>query len=148
MRRMRAFSVALAVAVMAMGARAAEGPAVSRVREACAAEVKEGFKVRETFWAGTAKPGVRQSLKHQLFRGNEYWFWLAPDQDGLVPSLKIYDAKGRPVDVETKSEKGWIAVRLLPPRTGTYSVVFVFTPAEDAAQSGEAVAWALTYGYR
>lgn len=140
-------TLALMVA-LSMGARAADEPAVRRVRAASADEAKEGFKVREDFWNGKAKTGERQTLKHQLFRGNEYWFWLATAKTGPVPSLKVYDSKGRPVDVETKAEKGWIAVRLLPPKTGTYTVVFIFSPPQGDKSEPEEVAWAMTYGYR
>ena len=133
---------------LSVPAGAVDVPAVSRVKAVVAPEVKEGFKVREDFWTGKAKTGERQSLKHQLFRGNEYWFWLAVGKVGPVPSLKIYDEKGRPVDVETKSEEGWIAVRLLPPRTTTYTVLFVFTLPEGVKDAGEEVAWGMTYGYR
>ncbi len=144
---MRGLSVFLCLGLV-VPALAADSPVVSRLKTAVAPEVKEGFKVREEFWTGQAKAGARQLLKHQLFRGNEYWFWLAVGDTGPVPSLKVYDSKGRPVDVETKAEKGWIAVRLLPPRTGTYSVVFVFTAPEGVKDAGEEVAWAMTYGYR
>jgi hypothetical protein len=83
-------------------------------------------------------------VKHQLFRGNEYWFWLGCNEQETVLAVKVYDEDGRPVDVETKSGKGWSSARVLPPRTGTYRVVFVMEKKEGV----EEFSWAMTYGYR
>ena len=38
--------------------------------------LKAGFNIRGESWDGAIKPGKRKVVKHQLFRGNEYWFWL------------------------------------------------------------------------
>jgi len=149
MRALVSLVAALAVITSVAAARAVDAAAVQRIKAASAAERKDGFKIREDFWTGVAKVGSRNSLKHQLFRGNEYWFWLAAAQVGPPPSLKVYDAKGRPVDVETKADKGWVAARILPPRTGTYTVVFLFeSPKDSRKEAGESVTWAMTYGYR
>ena len=39
--------------------------------------VKDGFQVREDFWGGDLGAGEKKAVKQQLFKGNEYWFWLA-----------------------------------------------------------------------
>ncbi len=125
---------------------AADTPAERRVKAAFAAQEKEGFKVRDDFWKGALGLKKKKSVKHQLYRGNEYWFWLGAADASARAFLKVYDSKGRPVDVETAKGKGWSAVRVLPPKTETYTIVLVFE--KDGAGKKEEVAWAMTYGYR
>lgn len=118
--------------------------AAKRVTNASADYVKEGFKVRAEFWSGSAEPGKKQAIKHQLFRGNEYWFWLGSDSKGTRLAVKVYDEKGRPVDVETKSGDGAASARVLPPQTGNYTIIFV----SEKKDGSKEFAWAMTYGYR
>ena len=58
-------------------------------------------------------------------------------------TLKIVDAKGKPLHAETKKIKGAIAVRTLPPKTGSYAVIFTITSTDVQKPS-----WALAYAYR
>ena len=41
--------------------------------------VKEGFQVREDYWGGDLGPGEKKAVRQQLFKGNEYWFWLGTE---------------------------------------------------------------------
>src|SRR5947199_6349126 len=43
--------------------------------------VKQGFHVREDYWPGDLAPGERKAIRQQLFKGNEYWFWLGTEVD-------------------------------------------------------------------
>jgi len=144
---MRLLITILPVLLLTFGIASAEPPnkaAVKRIKLAASDYIKDGFKLREDFWKGSSAPGKRHVVKQQLFRGNEYWFWLGSETSETRLAVKVYDDKGRPVDVETKSEKGWAAARVLPPRTGTYTIVFV-------AEKNPAIkefAWSMTYGYR
>lgn len=114
--------------------------------EAAKAHVEDGFAVRGEPWSGRLAPGGRAALKHQLFRGNEYWFWLGTPASGAGLTVKIYDQKGRPVHVETQSGERWCAARVLPPKTGTYIVV---VSAPDGPEKvAEAFDWSLSYGFR
>ena len=90
-----------------------------------------GAKVRDT------------GIKAQLFKGNEYWFFLGCDADTCELALKIVDAKGKPLHAETKKIKGAIGVRILPPKTGSFAIVFTITSANITKPS-----WALAYAYR
>ena len=38
--------------------------------------VKKGFHMREDYWAGELAPGEKKAVRQQLFKGDEYWFWL------------------------------------------------------------------------
>ena len=143
MRVVLAMLLALGAAAPAV---AAETAAEKRVKAAFADQRKEGFKVRNDFWKGTLEGEAKKKVKHQLYRGNEYWFWLGTASAKDAAFLKVYDAKGRPVDVETVRGEGWTAVRVLPPKTETYHLVFTFRKA--ASSKKEAVSWAMTYGYR
>ncbi len=105
--------------------------------------VEKGFQVRQDYWSGEVKSGTSKQVKAQLFKGNEYWFFLGCDADECELELKILDAKGKPLHVETKKIKGAIGVRILPPKTGSYSVVFTVTSTDVQKPS-----WALAYAYR
>src|SRR5436309_9883851 len=41
--------------------------------------VKEGFQVREDYWGGDLGSGEKKAVRQQLFKGNEYWFWLGTE---------------------------------------------------------------------
>ncbi|MFN0127971.1 MAG: hypothetical protein ACKV19_14925 [Verrucomicrobiales bacterium] len=105
--------------------------------------VEKGFQVRQDYWSGEVKTGTAKQVKAQLFKGNEYWFFLGCDADQCELELKIVDAKGKTLHVETKKIKGAIGVRILPPKTGSYAVIFTVTSTDVEKPS-----WALAYAYR
>ncbi len=111
--------------------------------EAAVPFVEQGFVVREDYWNGEVKSGQQLMIKHQLFKGNEYAFWLATANEGAKLDLKIYDEKGKAIDMDQKSDKLWITVRVNPPKTGTYTVVFSLKSKTEVG-----LFWALAYGYR
>mgnify|MGYP000196163222 CR=1 FL=1 len=115
----------------------------SAAMEAAVPAVKEGFKIRQEYWNGTMKSGDKKIVKQQLFKGNEYWFFLGTDTEKATLKIDIFDRKGTRINVETKLSENAAAVRVLAPATGTYIVVFSLTTKE-----GEDIPWALAYGYR
>ena len=115
----------------------------SAAMEAAVPAVKEGFKIRQEYWNGTMKSGDKKIVKQQLFKGNEYWFFLGTDTEKATLKIDIFDRKGTKINVETKLSENAAAVRVLAPATGTYVVVFSLTSKE-----GEDIPWALAYGYR
>ena len=141
------FPKALPLAFIAIWAQLVIAPAeVEDARsfsmEAAVPHLKDGFSMRSESWSGGLKPGKRKAIRHQLFRGNEYWFWLGVSEPSTRITLKVYDRKGRPVHVETVRGEYWVAVRVLAPKTGTY-VIVVGSP-DDGVESN----WSLAYGYR
>ncbi len=130
--------------VLAPLAPATVDDAHSTTMELAAPHVEKGFKVRQDYWKGEVKPGATKLVNHTLFKGNEYWFWFAIDADEGEVSLKVLDSQGNEVQAEKAGDgKTTAAVRVLPPKTGTYSIVFtVKKPGKDPVQ------WALAYGYR
>jgi hypothetical protein len=115
----------------------------SAAMEAAVPAVKAGFKIRQEYWNGTLKSGEQKIVKQQLFKGNEYWFFLGTDSDDVTLKVDIYDRKGTKINVETKLSSNAAAVRVLAPATGTYIVTFSLT-----TKDGESIPWALAYGYR
>ena len=105
--------------------------------------VEKGFKVRQDYWKGEIKSGATKSVKAQLFKGNEYWFWLGHDADKAELTLKVLDQKGQPVEVEFKKGNCAVGVRVLPPKTGSYTFVFSATLPDESKCN-----WALAYAYR
>lgn len=124
-------------------ARAVVDDSHSAAMEAAVPAVKAGFKIRQEYWNGTIKSGEQKIVKQQLFKGNEYWFFLGTDSDDVTLKVDIYDKKGTKINVETKMSPNAAAVRVLAPSTGTYLVVFSLTTKE-----GGQIPWAMAYGYR
>jgi hypothetical protein len=111
--------------------------------EAAMPFVEQGFVVREDYWNGEVKSGQQLMIKHQLFKGNEYAFWLATADEGVKLEMKVYDDKGKAVDLDQKKAELWVTARVNPPKTGTYTLVFSLKSKTEVG-----VFWALAYGYR
>jgi hypothetical protein len=69
-----AFSVGLAAAT-----RASVDDAHSFALQAAEPYVKSGFQVREDYWGGDLGVGERKAVRQQLFKGNDYWFWMGTE---------------------------------------------------------------------
>jgi hypothetical protein len=111
--------------------------------EAATPFVEQGFIVREDYWNGEVKSGQKLMITHQLFKGNEYAFWLGTSQEGVALDMKVFDEKNQPVQINAKVDKFFMSVRVNPPKTGTYKIVFELKSKQDPG-----VLWALAYGYR
>ena len=57
--------------------------------------------------------------------------------------MKVFDEKNQPVQIKATADKFFMSVRVNPPKTGTYRIVFDLKSKKD-----EGVLWALSYGYR
>jgi hypothetical protein len=123
--------------------RAHVDDAHSMAMEIATPHVAKGFVVRQDYWKGEVKSGETKQIKAQLFKGNEYWFWLGCDADECELELKVLDQKGTAVAAETKKAKNAIAVRVLPAKTGSFTFVFTIKSTRS-----EKASWALAYGYR
>lgn len=158
---------ALFVAVAFFGGRVAfafVNEAISLALEAATPYVEEGFEVREDNWSGEVEPGKPLLVRHQLFRGNEYWFWAGTSWPGASVKVDIFDSKGNSVGLESFTKDSYAGVRALPKKTGTYfiRVITKYEPEsvseEEREGFGDPVAgvgeftgtvdWGLVYGYR
>jgi len=111
--------------------------------EAAMPFVEDGFIVREDYWNGEVKSGQKLMITHQLFKGNEYAFWLGTANSGVELDMKVFDEKNQPVQIKATTDKYFMSVRVNPPKTGTYRIVF-----ELKSKKEPSVLWALAYGYR
>ncbi len=140
--RSRALILALA-ASLALPAFATVDDAHSFAMEAAVPFVEQGFIVREDYWNGEVKSGQKLMIKHQMFKGNEYAFWLGSANEDVTFELKVYDEKNKEITIDAKADKMFASARVNPPKTGTYTIVFSVTSKKE-----KGLYWALAYGYR
>jgi hypothetical protein len=69
--------------------------ALSFAFEAASPYVKD-FTVREDYWGGDLPVKTTKAIVHQLFKGNEYWFWMGTDEKAAKISVHVYDSEGEP----------------------------------------------------
>jgi hypothetical protein len=106
--------------------------------------VKQGFQVREDYWGGDLGSGEKKAVRQQLFKGNEYWFWLGTEVDKAKVSVHVYDSDGKLAEEPDSWEKGHFAAsHVIPKATGSY---FIIVSVEQSPE--ERTHWALVYGFR
>lgn len=143
---MKRFSIAL-VALLSLLAPghgySSIDDALAFALEAATPYVKEGFTVREDYWGGDLPVKSTKAIVHQLFKGNEYWFWMGTDEKTAKISVHIYDSEGNLVEVEAWQKPHFAAARVMPKKTGSY---YLIVEIEKSPQ--ERTTWALAYGFR
>ena len=120
--------------------------ALSYTLEAAQPYVKEGFTVREDYWGGDMAVSQPKAITQQLFKGNEYWFWMGTEEKNAKISIHIYDSDGNIAEVESfdSSKKPHMAgARISPKKTGSYYLI-----VEVEKSPLERTSWALAYGFR
>jgi hypothetical protein len=133
-----------AVIVMQRAACASVDDAQSFALQAAEPYVKQGFQVREDYWGGDLASGEKKAVRQQLFKGNEYWFWLGTEVDRAKVSVHIYDSDGKLAEEADSWEKGhFAAAHVIPKTTGSY---FIIVSVEESPE--ERTHWALVYGFR
>jgi hypothetical protein len=106
--------------------------------------VKEGFQIREDYWGGDLGVGEKKAVRQQLFKGNEYWFWLGTEVEAAKVSVHIYDSEGKLAEQPDSWQKGhFAAAHIMPKNTGSY---FIIVEIEQSPE--ERTHWALVYGFR
>ena len=123
--------------------RASVDDALSYALEAAQPYVKEGFTVREDYWGGDMAVKQAKAITHQLFKGNEYWFWLGSDEKSAKVSIHVYDSDGNLSEVEYKQKGQMAMARVIPKRTGTYYLI-----VEIEKSNKERTHWGMAYGFR
>jgi hypothetical protein len=119
--------------------------ALSFAFEAASPYVKD-FTVREDYWGGDLPVKTTKAIVHQLFKGNEYWFWMGTDEKAAKISVHVYDSEGNLAEVESfdSSKKPHMAgARVVPKKTGSYYLI-----VEIEKSPRERTTWALAYGFR
>ncbi len=107
-------------------------------------ELKENpFVLREAWWNGELNAGETKIIQHQLFKRNEYWFWLGCSQTGSKVSIHIYDSEGKLAEAEAWQDQHVAAARIVPNNSGIHYIrIAVENTEEDPAE------WAVVYAYR
>ena len=136
-------TLALCLTIAQAPARATVDDALSFALEAAAPYVKEGFTVREDYWGGDLPVKTTKAIVHQLFKGNEYWFWMGTDEKAAKISIHIYDADGNIAEVEAWQKPHFAAARVVPKKTGSYYLI-----VEVEKSPLERTTWSLAYGFR
>ncbi|CAN5241222.1 hypothetical protein BH23VER1_BH23VER1_12230 [soil metagenome] len=174
---LRAAILSLALVALPGIGHAIVDDAHSFAMEAATPYVKQGFRVRSDYWSGEIELGEQKAIRHQLFKGNNYCFWLGTDADGVALQIGIYDIEGNPMAIQVVDGNHAMSARILPPSTGYYVIVFSIQPATKVGASDEEsesvpvpvpvpkevvevaegtdeaavvgpVGWALAYGYK
>jgi len=73
--------------------------------------------VREDYWAGDLASGEKKAVRQQLFKGNEYWFWLGTEVDRAKESVHIYNSDGELAEQPDSWAKGHLAAAHIIPKT-------------------------------
>ncbi len=142
-RFLRLLIISAAVALV-LPARATIDDALSFALEAADPYVKEGFTVREDYWGGDLPVKQAKAIVHQLFKGNEYWFWMGTDSADAKISVHIYDADGNLAEDQSKALPPHKAVaHIRPKKTGTYYLI-----VEIEKSGEERTTWSLAYGFK
>jgi len=106
--------------------------------------VEKGFHVREDYWPGELASGERKAVRQQLFKGNEYWFWLGTEVDRAKVSVHIYDSDGKLAEQPDSWSKDHLAAaHIIPKTTGSYFIIVTVEESPVARTH-----WALAYGFR
>ncbi len=136
--------VAVALVMVPRLAIASVDDAQSFALQAAEPYVKEGFQVREDYWGGDLAAGEKKAVKQQLFKGNDYWFWLGTEVEQATVSVHIYDREGKLIEQPDSWQKGhFAAAHITPQTTDSY---FIIVTIESSPE--ERTHWALVYGFR
>jgi len=140
----RASSLLLILTALQPAILASVDDAQSFALQAAEPYVKQGFQVREDYWPGELASGKRKAIRQQLFKGNEYWFWLGTEVDHAKVSVHLYNSDGKLAEQPDSWAKGhFAAAHISPKTTGSYFII-VSVEESPAARTH----WALAYGFR
>ena len=101
------------------------------------------FVLREAWWNGELGSGETKILQHQLFKRNEYWFWLGCSDQSSEVNIHIYDSQGNLADAESWQKENVAGVRVVPEVTGNFYIRVSIADASDPPAE-----WAVIYAYR
>ena len=137
-------SLLLVLAGLQLSVLATVDDAQSFALQAAEPYVKQGFQVREDYWGGDLASGEKKAVRQQLFKGNEYWFWMGTEVDKAKVAVHVYDSDGKLAEEADSWEKGhFAAAHVIPKATGSY---FIIVSVEQSPE--ERTHWALVYGFR
>ena len=132
------------VALLSTASSGSVDDAHSFALQAAEPYVKEGYQVREDYWGGDLGSGEKKAVRQQLFKGNDYWFWMGSEVEQAKISVHVYDSDGKLAEQPDGWQKGHFAgAHVIPKHTSSY---FVIVEIEQSPE--ERTHWALVYGFR
>ena len=142
-RFVRRLIIAVSLLALAGECLASVDDAIARATEAISPYVKQGYLVRDDQWGGDLGVKQQQAITHTLFKGNDYWFCMATDNDAAKISIHVYDSHGKLVENDSWQHGRSAGAHLVAPATGTYYVI-----VEVLSSPTERTHWAMVYGYK
>jgi len=117
--------------------------------ELAGALMNHGFRVRDDAWMVTLTPKTPVFLQVTLFEGNQYWFIAAASTPARSLKLKLYDAFGTPLPLDSWKDNhtipgGRAAAGMKAPHSGKYFVSLELM----SAQGNVKVDTSLIYAYQ
>lgn len=106
---------------------------------------KNPFILRESSWGGVIDPGKARLIQLQLFKRNEYQFWMAVPDRGAGVNVNVYDGNGEIVESEDiRYDTGNVAsVIVRPHESGVYYLRISLQTTIETPQE-----WSVIYAYR
>jgi len=77
--RHTAVLIGVLLVLQVAASRASVDDAQSFALQAAEPYVKQGYQVREDYWGGDLGVGEKKAVRQQLFKGNDYWFWMGTE---------------------------------------------------------------------
>ncbi|MEM9281367.1 MAG: hypothetical protein AAGA96_06040 [Verrucomicrobiota bacterium] len=105
----------------------------------------EKFVLREAWWGGTIEPGKAKLHQVQLFKRNNYKFWLAVPELKAELNLNVYNSDGQlvPTEVDYIDHSNIATTEMSPEVTGIYFIRVSLKTSIDNDQD-----YAVIYAYR
>ncbi len=112
-----------------------------------APDVKAGYVLRQEGWNGALPVGDNTPIRQQLFKNNDYRFYVWTDVKGAKVSVHVYDQDGNLIDGQTSEkahgESHFAEVDVRPASTGSY---YLIVKVEQS--SLKSTAWQMAYAYK
>ena len=110
-------------------------------------DAKGGYVLRQEGWNGALPVGDKMPIRQQLFKNNDYRFYVWSKVHGAKVSVHVYDEDGNLVDGHTweraTGNASFAGVDLKPEATGSY---FLIVKVEQSP--AKSTAWQMAYAYK
>jgi hypothetical protein len=134
-------ALVLAVSGTVSGDTDAEVQARKDALDLAAAFSNDGFKVRDGYWCGVAKPHDHSLVAVNLYAGNQYWFSAGATEPAKKIAVSVYDETGKQVTTDSYDNGERAAAGFAPSSSGQYFV------SVDLIE-GEQSSFCLVYSYK
>ena len=106
-----------------------------------AAFSNDGFKVRDGYWCGVAKPHDHSLVAVNLYAGNQYWFSAGATEPAKKIAVSVYDETGKQVTTDSYDNGERAAAGFAPSNSGQYFVSIDLLEGEQSS-------FCLVYSYK